>query len=380
MKKLHHPVTIGFCLMIPGLLLAAAGFFALSSDKPVRTDRNPFALQKSAYGKLLARLSETTIDRAWHLGVEQIVPHIITPEEIEDEAGHDHDHADPSDHAESSDEFVYHVTAEQIDARGNDASQAESTSEEDVFVYEVGEESDPAADHHEHSHSGCDGCSDCAHEAPVARGDESLIERSKLWLAGKRYVKYDRTNPNAISGAHLASVKKEIEGMLLRSYKLDPLHYGAYDSYHLFLTAHEYGGTEQTRKRARLIARLTIQEAMRETEDPLAYLTGAAAAYNLFHMDANRHRAANTRMTPVEVKAHQERIGHLLARFEALQEEAEEKGIWQNLSTDRQMEIVERYLLASRSFEQFDAMLARFAAPQGTIEEDVASMLDVDEL
>jgi len=69
---------IGWCAcVLAGIAGACFGAASLSSRASLRTDRNPLAVQGSAYGRLLARLSETTIDRVWHLGVEQIVPHRI---------------------------------------------------------------------------------------------------------------------------------------------------------------------------------------------------------------------------------------------------------------------------------------------------------------
>jgi hypothetical protein len=66
-------------LIAGGLALAVGGLSSLNNESsPLRHSRNPFAIQGSAYGKLLARLSETTIDRVWHLGVEQIVPHYMS--------------------------------------------------------------------------------------------------------------------------------------------------------------------------------------------------------------------------------------------------------------------------------------------------------------
>ncbi len=70
----HTPILLG----IAGLALAAVGLAGLRTNPVLRHSQNPLAVQGSAYGKLLARLSETTIDRVWHLGVEQIVPHYMS--------------------------------------------------------------------------------------------------------------------------------------------------------------------------------------------------------------------------------------------------------------------------------------------------------------
>lgn len=143
-------------LAVGGLALAAAGQTALLREDQLASDRNPFAVQGSAYGRLLARLSEETVDRVWHLGVEQVVPHHIS--------GDEHDEA--------------HGLA-------------------------VAEEDEEEA------------------------GPSGPIEMAKERLGQMRFVKFHRTNPYSLSERHLASVKREIEGMLLRSYRMDPGHLGS---------------------------------------------------------------------------------------------------------------------------------------------------------
>ena len=75
MKKDH---LISAALILAGGILSALCVQPMKSDGQFQDKGNPFAIQRSAYGKLFARLSETTIDRVWHLGVEQIVPHYMS--------------------------------------------------------------------------------------------------------------------------------------------------------------------------------------------------------------------------------------------------------------------------------------------------------------
>lgn len=283
-------------LVAAGLLLAASGYRSLERHEALRHSRNTFAVQGSAYGKLLARLAETTIDRVWHLGVEEIVPHYMSG------VGH----------------------AEAHRAAGNAATPA----------------------------------------APASRppAPSSPLKTGKRWINERVVAQHTRTNPNSLSPAHLATVYRDIEEMLLRSFKLDPTHYGAYDSYHLFLTTHDFGGTPVANEQAKRIAFVAIQAAEAENEDPEPWLTAAAAGMNLYLMDAAPHNIRGERVPVEMLKAHRDRIAHCLRRFDEIQARSEQAGIWDNLSLERQMEIAERSLFAKRTFKQFDVLIARAEA------------------
>ncbi|MEX2579329.1 MAG: hypothetical protein WD342_09745 [Verrucomicrobiales bacterium] len=351
--------------MAGGVALTAVGIHSLRSDDSLRTDRNPFALQSSAYGKLLARLSESTIDRVWHLGVEQIAPH----DHDHDHHGHgddDHDH-DHGDHGHAQHDHAQHD-------HGEDEHEAAH----------AGEHSHAVNDHdHDHGDYHCEGCRIAAEAAASASpgragSEEPPIDRAKQWLGRLSAVKYLRTNPKSMSEAHLATVKKDIEGMLLRSYKMDPTHYGVYNSYHLFLTTHDFGGTESSREHAKLIARHTIDAVFHENEDPEPWLTAASAAMNLYLMETESFSVSGKPIPLETLKEYRSRVGFCLARFSELQAKAEEAGTWQNLSSPRQLEIVERERFAYRTYEQFDAMIARreapgVGAPEGEVAEQTPS-------
>lgn len=275
-----------FLLMGAGLALAAAGSASLSSHDGLRHSQNAFALQGSAYGKLLARLAETTIDRVWHLGVEQIVPHYMSGES------------------------------------------------------------------HGAAHAAKAGPS------PLPR-DESPLQAGKHWIQARVVAQHTRTNEKSLSKAHLATVYRDIERMLLRSFKLDPTHYGAYDSYHLFLTISEFGGTPIANEQAKRVALTAMNAVRNETEDPEPWLTAAAAGMNLFLMDSAPYTVKNEPIPLDMLKKYRNDIGYALQRFTEIQVESERLGIWQNLSMERQMEIAERALFSKRTFAQFDALIAR---------------------
>jgi hypothetical protein len=333
-------------LIAGGLALAVGGLASLNNEtSPLRHSRNPFAIQGSAYGKLLARLSETTIDRVWHLGVEQIVPHYMS--------GIDHGQHGHDEH-------------------GNCLSG-------------IGHEQhghDDHDDHDDHEPAATASPAKGASLKPAVAGttgtaspqSKPLLQQGKRWFQDRVIAQHHRTNPYSLTDRHLATVYRDIEKMLLRSFKLDPTHYGAYDSYHLFLTTHDFGGTPEANEQAVRVANAAIAAAFQENEDPEPWLTAAAAGMNLYLMDAAPYMQKGETIPLGILKEYRDKIGYCLTRFEEIQAQSEKVGNWERLSTERQMEIAERSLFAKRTFKQFDAMIARAESPTApaTPESDVA--------
>jgi hypothetical protein len=291
-------------LVAAGLLLAGFATSSLRDHGALRHQHNPFAIQQSAYGKLLARLSETTIDRAWHLGVEQVVPHYMSGIAHGAEAEGGKEAADPTTTATGS----------------------------------------------------------AATAAAIAAGETGPVQKGKRWIQDRVIAQHTRTNPNALSPAHLATVYRDIENMLLQSFKLDPTHYGSYDSYHLFLTTTDFGGTPVANEQARKIAQIAIATAEAENEDPEPWLTAAAAGMNLYLMEVAPYNLKNEPV-PLELLVHhRDLIGHCLSRFEEIQARSEQSGNWDNLSLERQMEIAELAVFAKRTYKQFETLIARAEA------------------
>lgn len=306
--------------MIVGIVAMQSGSTSLQSNGAFRHDRNSFAVQGSAYGRLLARLSETTIDRVWHLGIEQIVPHNI----------------DGSLASGATAPAVTNQSANSLPSAGESLPR------------------------------------------------KPALTLAKNWFGNMRIAKYTRTNSNPLNERHLAAVYKDVEEMLLRSYKMDPGHYGAYNSYHLFLTTHSFGGTPESKEHARKIANMTIGYVARETEDPEPWLTAASAAVNLYILETEELSISGT-LVPLEIlEEYRERIGFCLQKYEELADRAKESGMWKNLSTERQYEIVQRGRFSVRTFAQFDPMIERakkrLESEAGSLpESEVAASTDTDE-
>lgn len=277
-------------LALTGLVLCYTGSSKLSPNSQITATSNPFAIYQSAYGKLLARLAETTIDRIWHLGIEQIVPHYMS---------------------------------------GSKPAGANTVASSDTAN---------------------------ATQKPAAR---SVIESAKAWLQQRVVSQHARTNPYALSETHKYRVHRDLAKLMNRSYQLDPTHYGAYNSYNLFITHHTFGGTDESRNAAKRLARHTIELIKHEKEDPEPYLTAASASSNLFLIETEDARVNGTPISLETLRKFRDEIKSLLGTFETLQKQAEDSGDWDYLSIDRQVEIAQRYRFAKKTFGQFDVMIAR---------------------
>ena len=290
MKSFHAIITA-----VAGLILAAVGISGLTGgqEDALRHHRNPFALYGSGYGKIFARLSQDTIDKVWHLGVEQVNPI-------------DHDHHD--DH-------------------GTDHDHAASGQE------------------HEHTSSAAHG--------------HGAIPAARDWLVDLKATRFDRTNPKSMSEAHRQTVAADIESMLLRGYKMDPTDYGVYNGYFLFLTIHELRGQPIARDHARLVSRNTVACASREDTDPAPWMTATMAVLNLFFLDLEDCRAKDRQPPQEMLIEYRQQMSHCLRQFAVLREKALHEKRWEMIPEEQREAMLERERFALKTFEQFDAMLAR---------------------
>lgn len=325
---------ISSSLILAGGILSALCVQPMESDGQFQDNGNPFAIQGSAYGKLFARLSETTIDRVWHLGVEQIVPHYMS--------GIDHD--EEGEHCE-------HCAQGKCDEHDNSVDSAHVSESPSETREEIARSAEDIA-------------------AVAAANRKTPLEKGKRWIQDRVVAQHTRTNPNAMSKQHLATVYHDIEKLLLRSFKMDPTHYAAYDSYHLFLTTYDFGGDPHLKQQAVLIANVAISAAQGETEDPEPWLTAAAAGMNLYLLDSTPFVEAG-KPIPLEILVrYRDLVGNCIANFEQVQAQAAKNGNWNRLSTDRQMEISQRASFTKRTFAQFEPMIARATKSPGATSPD----------
>lgn len=345
-----------FALIGVGLVLATTGHLALRSESRMHPNQNAFGLKQSAYGKLLARLSETTIDRVWHLGVEQVAPH------SHDDHGHDHGHHtdhDPIDHDD---------LREALHAHRHNHPSAHGLSD---HSHEEDNNRTHNQEHDQllHVHTGRNHLSDHAQartavaatpsETERRYGNQSFMQRAKDYYGEMSLSKLERTNPYSLSKAHRDEIARDVNRLLLRSFNMDPSHYGAYNSYHLFLTIHDFGGTDATRKQAKRAAEFAIRLVQTEREDPEPWLTAASAAMNLYQLESEYYITKGKPIPAESLRGHRDMVTYCLHQFRTLYLASEESGAWADLSIERQKEIASRFQFITRLAEPFDVMIAR---------------------
>jgi len=379
---------------------------------------NPLAIKESAYGMLLAELSQDTVDRVWHLGIEQVNPigHHHGDHDHDHDHDHGHDHGDHDDHDHAplvkedrhdhddanADAPVFdEKTTQALLAAGIepdmlhcsdctatvlDTLDAETRATVLALIPELGAEKSAGHlaghdheghhDHDEHCHDGCE--ADHHHEGSGLRlmSFTEGITAAKEFLSDMRAAAYDRTNPYAVSEAHKKYVSADIERMLMRSYKMDPTNYGVYNAYYLFLTVHEFGATPAALVQARKISEFTIARAQAEKTAPSPWLTAEMALLNLFLLDQQDWKKQGIEPPLEKLREYRDFSSYCKQNFEVLKQRAIADGRWQTISQDKRDEMDERQQFANKTFEQFDVMIARRSKKESII-PGIPNLLDL---
>lgn len=379
---------------IAGLTLTVLGAWNLKrSEAGLAYHKNPLAIHESAYGKLLAELSQNTVDHVWHLGIEQVNP---------SSHGHDHNDHEGHDHAAGEDcetcKKADDATALLENVTKGNAKSAKPLTQSDSHhghSHAPGEEcktcekaelalklldkapdASPAyksEDKHDHAHAShsTEAHDDHAHddhdhvhphEAHDHRPSISptdAITRAKDFLVDLKAAGYERTNPHAVSEAHKVHIAAEIEQMLLRSYRMDPTNYGVYNAYFLFLTIHELRSTPAAVEHARKISQHTIARAQAEDTAPGPWLTAEMALLNLFLLDQQDWAKQGIDPPLEKLREYRDFSAYCKQNFAVLKERAIADGRWALISEDKVKEMDERQYFANKTFEQFDALIAR---------------------
>jgi hypothetical protein len=320
-----------------GLALMTAGLTGLKAEKDgLSHHQNPFAIRKSGFGKMVARLSQNTIDIVWHLGIEQVNP-------MDHVHGHEDDHGDHHEEGHGDEPENHADDHKEVQPSG----QALAVTEKQENHAEHGE---PGHVHDEH-------CKHDTDETKKPGSREGWLAESKEWMHALGLRRYDRTNPKAVSKAHQAVIAQDISDLFYRGYMMDPTDYGVYNGFFLFLTTGEYGGTDATRKHARLVSDNTIGEALRETTDPQAWVTAAMAQLNLFFLDQDEFRLKEQSMPAASLTEHKQKMEYLIQQAGVLIEKAKSEGRWEAIAEDRRNAMDERIKLAQKSSAQFEKLL-----------------------
>lgn len=334
------PLALG--LIAGGALAAGLGFSGLRQSEADRPHGNAFAIERSGYGRTLARLSQDTVNTVWHMGVEGVAPH-----DHDESHGHGHDHDHGHDHSHG----------QQAKAARAETEEARLERLHDALH---GREKGSG---HQCSDSGCPLH---AHGAGVGGVTITLadpITMSKDYL-GKlsKSVRYGRNNPFGVSDAHRLTMAGDIEDMLLRAYRMDPSEYNVYNSYYLFLTINELRATPLARDQARRVSENTVGEAFALKDDANAWLTAAGAVLNVFFLDTEDAKVAGKELSVEAITEYKHKMGYCMQQYARHKKEAQADGRWQALSAELRAQNEERELFNERTFTQFDAILERRAA------------------
>ncbi len=361
--------AFGITLAFFGFALSGGALYLLKDGERLRYHHNPFAIQESGYGMLLARLSQDTVNKVWHYGFEEVDPY-----------GHDHDASTCSDpsHNHQPMELLTHESGEGNHADGDEMESAEKSGSESgghhhaesheeehlhEHAHEHGHEHELADEHEHHDHEHHDhdhGDHDHDHgEAAVAEHGLEPLHEAMEFIEEMRHARFERTSNKHLSQAHKMVVARDIEEMLLRAYKMDPSDYGVYSAYFLFLTTHDLRATDRAVEHAKKVSELTISRAFQEDTSPDPWLTAAIAQLNLFFLDQEAYREKGAEVPVERLAEHRDKMGFFLQQYGVLREKAIASGRWENIPQDRREQTEERAGFAMKSFSQFDAMLAR---------------------
>jgi hypothetical protein len=152
-----------------------------------------------------------------------------------------------------------------------------------------------------------------------------------------------RTNPRGASEAHKRAIRRSIENRLKFAYEFDPANFGNYNSYHFFITQPQLATRPVLTQQALDLANATIRYCESRSDDPRPALTAAAAAENILQLmfeNSDKYQKNLPQMRQL--------LGIMdrnLARYRLLATRWENDGIWQALSSMRQIEAEERYQL-----------------------------------
>lgn len=295
-----------WALLAGGLGLAGIPAAGLHENGGLKPSQNPFAVQRSGYGMVLARLAQDSVNNAWHSGLEG-----------DGVCEHEHEHDGACAH---------HGDSGDGDAGGPPAGLLSVAGM-------------PPRSHARER------------KTIVGQGIEGLLEL--------KHAKLHRTNPFGLTNAHRNKVAADIETILLRSYRMDPSDYGVYNAYLLFLTASDLRARPGTLEQAKQVAGWSVAAAREERESPFPWLTAASALLDEFLLDQQRARELGVELPRAVISDYGIQMNACLARVRELQSQAEAEHRWKAVGAERAASAMERLHFLERAAQQFAALAAR---------------------
>ncbi len=199
-------------------------------------------------------------------------------------------------------------------------------------------------------------------DAPLCTptGESPWNQRFRAFLESLDEASTARTNAVPSSPAHDRHIRRQVENKLRFAYRLDPAHYGNYNSYHFFLTEPQMGTRRILTPAAAELARETIEYGLAETHDPRPALTAAAAATNILHLMFADQRSENPHFTPAQMRETLDLLDHCIARHLAIHAEWTAAGHDHLLSPMRILEMEERLSFVRRIRDAAEPAVERF--------------------
>ena len=219
-----------------------------------------------------------------------------------------------------------------------------------------------------HRHADGDSCDACEGAADKQAQDEkAALAKSKGssefkfedFLASLSKVETISTNPKAASDAHKRYLRRQTEDKLRFAYKLDPSHYGNYNSLNLFLTEPAVGTRPELNASVTKLAEETIQYCLKQEHDPRPALTAAAAATNILQFMFADQREQKPKFNTTQMRQVLGILDFSLARYDALAREWDETKQWDLISTQRINECEDRYSFIRKIRETCEKTILR---------------------
>lgn len=272
------------------------GIACISLSTPAVRDQfrfkpNPFSLNRSPYGQVIAMAIQTPVNRYWHGGVEG--------------GGHAHSHN--------------HAEGEHCEECDHDHESHDN-------------------DHSAHDHENCEHCEQEQALAQNQQAKGTLLDQTQQFITNLNRVSEERTNPHITSKAHQFYLRRQIENKLRFAYDLDPTNYGNYAAYLFFLMEPEMGTRPILTSEASKLCDRTIHLCLGEQNDPRPALTAAAAADNLLKLIIQEPE----KYPETYAQTAQGALNASLARFDQLFTTMKRNGTWDAIPPQRQEEIHER--------------------------------------
>jgi len=300
--KLPAPIVIHASLIGLGALVMALAGPPLARHDALDFPVNPLGVNRSPYGEVIAMAMQAPIDTLWHQG-----------------------------------EIARHAGAV-VDAQSNAPCPPGTAC----------------------SHTGCQPA-----PARVSSSTPSWNTRFLQFLETLDHASTARTNRVPASAAHDFHIRRQIEKQLRFAYRLDPSHYGNYNSYHFFLTEPAVGTHRILTPAAASLANETIEYSLAEPIDPRPSLTAAAAATNVLHIMFADQQSDNPSFTVPQMRECLDLLNHAIARHLALRESWTAAGLDELVSPMRILEMDERLRFILRIRDAAETTVARFAeSPQ----------------